>query len=110
MRYSFADCVLDTDCHELRGAAESVKPQPKAYQVLLDLALGRRQPVALLRAHAAMGEILFHSGEPAPAREHLEEGLRLYRRQRRQPHASQAPSVVCLCYAALLHWLLGCPR
>src|SRR5262249_5209876 len=34
MRYVFADCLLDTQCYLLRRAGQSIRLQPKVFQVL----------------------------------------------------------------------------
>jgi predicted ATPase len=56
---------------------------------------------------------LWHLGEFASAREHLEQGIALYDRQAHRSHAflySQDPGVVCLAYLAFALWCLGYPE
>src|SRR5262249_970999 len=66
---------------------------------LLTLAESTNDPVRRLRAHAALGEILFHVGQVLPARAHLEQGIALYASQPHRSHAVQTPTVPCLAYA-----------
>jgi TOMM system kinase/cyclase fusion protein len=76
---------------------------------LLTLAESANDPVRRLRAHAALGEILFHIGQLLPARTHLEQGIALYAPQQRRSHAVQTPTIACLAYAAWTLWHLGYP-
>jgi len=76
---------------------------------LLALAESANDPVRRLRAHAALGEILFHMGQLLPARAHLEQGIALYVPQQRRSYAVQTPTVACLAYAAWALWHLGHP-
>jgi predicted ATPase/class 3 adenylate cyclase len=76
---------------------------------LLTLAENANDPVRLLRAHAALGEILLHVGQLLPARAHLEQGIALYASQQHRSHAVQTPTVPCLAYAAWALWQLGYP-
>jgi predicted ATPase len=79
----------------------------------LAIAQHEQDPVLLLLAHEAMGILLFHCGEFAAAREHLEEGSALYNPQQ-QPaiglHYGQAVGVLSLSYGALTLWALGYPE
>jgi predicted ATPase len=77
---------------------------------LLSLAQSNQDPRGLLRAHAALGEILFHVGQLVPARTHLEQGMALYNPQQHRSHAVQTPTVSCLAYAAWTLWHLGYPE
>lgn len=77
---------------------------------LLNLAEIDREPVQLMRAHAALGEILFHTGQLREAGEHLEQGVAGYRGLIRHSHATDAPGVACLCYSAWALWHLGHPE
>jgi hypothetical protein len=55
----------------------------------------------LLDAHLATGMALFHQGEFARARDHLERGVALYRPESDGPHLTthgQDPGVFCLSY------------
>jgi predicted ATPase len=76
---------------------------------LLALAERANDPVRRLRAHAALGEALFHVGQLLQARTHLEQGIVLYASQQRRSHAVQTPTIVCLAYAAWTLWHLGYP-
>jgi len=78
---------------------------------LLHLAQNMGNPSLLVRAHSALGPTLFYLGEFAPSREHLEQGIALYRAQRHHSHAAflQDPGVSCLCYLAWDLWFLGYP-
>jgi predicted ATPase len=80
------------------------------------LAIAQREqdPVPLLLAHEAMGILLFHCGEFAAAREHLEQGSALYNPQQHPSaiglHYGQAVGILCLNYGALTLWALGYPE
>jgi predicted ATPase len=80
---------------------------------LLSLAQRIQDPDLLLEAHHALWAILFYGGEPAAARPHLDEGLRLYDPQRHRLHAARYtghdPGVCCRIVAAQSLWLLGYP-
>jgi tetratricopeptide (TPR) repeat protein len=78
------------------------------------LRLAQAQPDTLLLpvAHLALGATLFHLGEPAAARAHLEQGLRAYDRHQQEALILQYGEdfvVVCLAYAAWARQLLGYP-
>jgi len=67
----------------------------------------------LVGAHQALGVTLFHLGELAPARAHLEQGAALYDPQQHSSLAflfGQDPGVACRSFAALTLWLLGYPE
>ncbi len=74
---------------------------------LLGLAERANDPVREIRAHAAMGEILFHTGELAESHRHLQRGVALYESVPKHSFATQTPQVACLCYAAWASWHLG---
>jgi predicted ATPase len=79
---------------------------------LLTLAQRRHDPALLLQAYRALGDTLFHLGEFAPARAHLEQGLALYHPQQHRAHAvlyGQDPGMGCRIFAALTLWVLGYP-
>jgi predicted ATPase len=79
----------------------------------LAIAQRAQDPLLLLLAHEAMGILLFHCGEFAAAREHLEEGSALYNPQQYPAiglHYGQAVGVLCLSYGALTLWALGYPE
>ena len=74
---------------------------------LLKLARRARKPAGLLRAHAAMGELLVHAGRLRAAHRHIEGGVKAYFARDQQSFATQTPAVACLCYAAWSWWQLG---
>jgi predicted ATPase len=79
---------------------------------LLSLAQSVRQSALLLQAQHALGVTLFHLGEVASARVHLEQGIALYDPQQHHSHAflyGHDPGVVCLSYVARALWHLGYP-
>jgi predicted ATPase len=79
---------------------------------LLRMAQSVQDPAFLLEAHLALGTTLFHLGEFASARAHLEQGIALYDLQQHCSHAflyGQDPGVLCLSYAVWALWYLGCP-
>lgn len=77
---------------------------------LLKLARADREPARLMRAHAALGEILFHTGQLREAGEHLEHGVAGHHGLIHHSHATDAPGVACLCYSAWALWHLGHPE
>ena len=79
-------------------------------QQCLAIAQHEANPVLLLWAHFMLGQTVFHLGEPASARDHLEQGMVLYDPQKRRTHrALQDPGIACLSYRALALWVLGYP-
>jgi tetratricopeptide (TPR) repeat protein len=63
-------------------------------------------------AHLALGATLFHLGEPAAARAHLEQGLRAYDRHQQEAlilQFGEDRGVICLSYAAWALQLIGHP-
>jgi len=78
---------------------------------LLHLAQNMPNPALLLRAHSALGPTFLFLGKFALAQEHLDQGIALYRAQRRHSHAAflQDPGVSCLCYLSWDLWFLGYP-
>jgi hypothetical protein len=78
---------------------------------LLDLATAGEDEEQLLQARRALGTILFHLGEFAPACEHLEAAIVLYdgrHRPQTSPYIAN-PGVACLSLAAFTWWMLGYP-
>lgn len=66
----------------------------------------------LLDAHLANGMALFHLGDFAAARDHLQQGVALYQPDTDRPHLlthGQNPGVFCLSYLAWTLWFLGYP-
>lgn len=80
----------------------------------LSLAQRERDPALLLGAHDALGAILYHRGEFASARIHLEQGIMLSHTQRRHGRAIQDAAtdhgVACLGHLAWVLWFLGAPE
>ncbi len=79
---------------------------------LLDHAERHRDRSELMDAHLAMGMALFHQGRFAAARDHLEQGVALYRPTDDSPHLvthGQDPGAFCLSYLAYTLWFLGYP-
>lgn len=79
---------------------------------LLTLAEREQDPALLVEAHYILGTTLFHLGELASARKHLEEGITLYEPGQHRFLAlryGQDPGVFCLCYMVRILWFLGYP-
>ena len=79
---------------------------------LLRLAQAKSDPSLVPAAQAALGAALFHLGEPAAARAHVEQGLRAYDRHRQEAlllQLGEDPGVVCLRYAGFALQVLGYP-
>jgi DNA-binding winged helix-turn-helix (wHTH) protein/predicted ATPase len=79
------------------------------------LAIAQREqdPSLLLLAHEAMGILLFHCGEFAAARKHLEQCSALYNPEQHPALASrygQDIGIAYLSYGALTLWALGYPE
>ena len=76
---------------------------------LLALAASRGDPTLQLRAHACMGEILFHMGAFPAAASHLDTACRLFADSAEVRGATRVPAVACHCYAAWTASFLGRP-
>jgi predicted ATPase/class 3 adenylate cyclase len=79
---------------------------------IFSLAQRSQDPGLLLEAHRVLGQTMYFFGEPAPAREHLEQGMALYDPQQHRTHAfvyGQDPGVLCRSIVAVTTWLLGYP-
>jgi predicted ATPase len=79
---------------------------------LLSLAQRLQDAALLVVAHRALGNTLYHLGELAPARAHLEQSVALYDPQQHRSLAflyGQDPAVTCRSWAALALWLQGYP-
>jgi predicted ATPase len=66
----------------------------------------------LVVAHRALGNTLYHLGELARARDHLEQGMALYDPQQHRSLAflyGQDLAVICRAWDALTLWMLGYP-
>jgi predicted ATPase len=71
-----------------------------------------QDPALLLEAHRALGITLFHLGEVASARAHLEQVIACYDPQQHRSHAflyGIDPGMACCVYVAWALWLLGYP-
>ena len=78
----------------------------------LSLAQRVHDPALLLAAQYTLGGTLFHLGELAPGRAHLEQGMALYDRQQHHHLAFRYGmdlGVWCLSYVAWPLWQLGYP-
>jgi predicted ATPase len=77
----------------------------------LSLAQRMNDPVHLLQSYYLLGLTLLYLGEFVSGREHLEQGVALYDPQQYRSLAVLSgvvdPGVICLCYVALVLWLLG---
>jgi predicted ATPase len=76
------------------------------------LAQRATDPTHCLQAHEALGLTLFHMGDYATARPHLDQGIALTDPATQRAQALRlglAPGVTCLVYAANLLWCLGYP-
>ncbi|MBI3245593.1 MAG: AAA family ATPase [Deltaproteobacteria bacterium] len=79
---------------------------------LLHFAQREQDSALLVEAHYILGTTLFHLGELAAARQHLEQGIALYDFQQHRFLAfryGQDPGVFCLCYLTRILWFLGYP-
>ncbi len=80
---------------------------------LLSMARRAQDTLLLLEAHQTLGTTLYYQGELGLAREHMEQGLRLYDPQQYRSHAvlhgQEDPVVSCLCELARTLWHLGYP-
>jgi predicted ATPase len=79
---------------------------------LFSLARRIQDPALLVEAHFALGQTLFWLGEFALARDHTEQGVRLYNPQQHRSYAflyGQDSGMACLHYAAFALWHLGYP-
>ncbi|MCZ6876114.1 MAG: AAA family ATPase [bacterium] len=79
---------------------------------LLNLAQCQHDPTLLVGAHLSLGQTLWFLGEPAAAREHLEQGQALYdpQQHRFSDWSGGNPGVQCHLYGSLALWLLGYPE
>jgi predicted ATPase len=79
---------------------------------LLALAERVQDRALLLIAHDVMGDTSFWVGEFPAAREHLEDGARLYDVEHHRSHAflhGYDSGLACLCFGAYALWFLGYP-
>ena len=96
--------------YELRGEVH------KGYalaQQLLTLAQQMQQSGLLLRAHMALGNVLYFLGDFSTSRYHLEQALTIYNPDKHSPRVSnvaQDLGVVCFSRACWVLWCLGYPE
>ena len=76
---------------------------------LTTLAQRTQDPSFLLRAHLALGRVLFYLGELSFSREHFEQGITLYELQQQRSYSLGSSVVPCLSYTAWVLWFLGYP-
>jgi predicted ATPase len=101
----FGLCIF----YQLRGDVQ--KGHDLAKQ-LLALAQSVQNPTLLLRAHMALGNVLYFLGDFAASREHLQQGFTFYLPHKHNPLVSniaQDLGVICSSRAALDLWFLGYP-
>ena len=90
--------------HWVRGELDLAHEQATR---LLRRAKLERGPGPTLRAHAAMGEILFHMGELDLSSRHLDMALMAHRDATGVSRSIEIGLISCLCYAAWTAWHLG---
>jgi tetratricopeptide (TPR) repeat protein len=96
--------------YELRG---EVQKGLNLAEQLLTLAQKVQNPALLLRAHMALGNVLYFLGEFPASRRHLEQGLMVYDPDKHSPRVSnvaQDLGVVCCSRAGWVSWCLGYPE
>jgi predicted ATPase len=79
---------------------------------LFTLAQRTQDEVQLIQARMALVVTSFCLGDPAAAREHMEQGVAQYDPRRHSSHAciyGQDPGMACLAFGAVAVWLLGYP-
>jgi class 3 adenylate cyclase/predicted ATPase len=78
---------------------------------LLTIAQNISDTPLLIQAHAALGVVLYCTGEFAAARTHLEQGIALYDPRKHRSFAiSTDPGVICAAFAAQVLWYQGYPQ
>ena len=76
-----------------------------------EIAQRTQDPWLLLASHEGLGVTYTHLGQFSLSKYHLEQGISLYDRNKRHVHRALPDSGVdCLCYAALIFWILGYPE
>lgn len=76
----------------------------------LSLAQKVQDPIYLMWAHRALGDLFYRLGKFTLTREHLEKGIAIYNAQNhRASSALDDPAVYCLSFAAYALWFLGYP-
>jgi predicted ATPase len=95
--------------HQVRGQSQ------RAYEVgeeLLGVARQLQDPVLLVEAHRAQGNVAFWQGEFILAHAHVQHALAQYDPQQMRDHVvryGQNPGVFCRLFGAVTLWLLGYP-
>lgn len=96
--------------YELRG---EVRKGLALAQQLLTLAQRVQNPGLLLRAHMALGNVLYFLGNFPASRHHLEQALTIYDPDKHSPRVSniaQDLGVVCASRSGWVLWCLGYPE
>ena len=96
--------------YELRGEVQKGLDLAKQ---LLTLAQRVQNPALLLRAHMALGNVLYFLGDFTASRDHLEQALTIYDPDKHSPRVSnvaQDLGVVCFSRAGWVLWYLGYPE
>lgn len=94
-----------------KARSELQKAGPMALE-LYDSAKRLNDPSLELQAHQALAVTALCSGDPVATRQHMDQGIALYDRQRHESHSlkfGQDPGVACRAFGALALWLLGYP-
>jgi len=95
--------------HQVRGQSQ------RAYAVgqeLLGVAQQLHDPVLVVEAHRAQGNVAFWRGEFGVAQAHVQHALAQYDPQQMRDHVvryGQNPGVFCRLFGAVTRWLLGYP-
>ncbi len=93
--------------HWVRGELDAAQQDA---QRLMELAHKEADSKLVLRAQAAMGEVLFHCGELVAADSHLKRGINLAQEISEESVSSRISEVACLSYAAWARAHLGDDR
>jgi predicted ATPase/DNA-binding winged helix-turn-helix (wHTH) protein len=90
--------------HLVRGSIEMAR---EVAEEGLALAQAQSEPERLQQSHYALGVALLFQGDIVRAREHLEQGIHLYRPIYHRPRAVQDTGVTCLSCASSALWTQG---
>ena len=94
-----------------RGGFERARP---IAEKLLAVADGLNDPALRLEAHHALCATTFYIGEPQASREHGDQGMALYDRERHRSlaflYGGHDPGVCCRMHSGLALWHLGYPE
>ncbi|MHC5034943.1 MAG: AAA family ATPase, partial [Planctomycetota bacterium] len=94
--------------HQVKGQVAKSYELAKEY---LRLAQGQDSDYLVMLGHRLLGQSLFHVGEPASTRIHLEQTIALYDPEQHRPLTflyGMDVKVAALSYLALALWQLGC--